>query len=349
MACEIIDGFDHYSQANMLEEGWINPGGLSVVGRFGGNGWQAFNSAHADRVLPFGSLASRVIGFALLPGGNVNAIATVTDVFRISDGGTATANVQLQLRLVSGFLQIVRGISGSGGTTLATATTGPTMLSGLWYYVEIKVTIHPSAGSVEVHVSDGVASTVVINITGVNTQNTANATFDTISFIGQTAVSSNIYDDFYSNDLTGSVNNDFEGESRIQTQNMAVNGHLHQWTPLSSTNISNIDEVHGDNDTTYNLSSTVGQIDTFVPLPLTVTGPIAAVQLNINARKDDVSARAVSGVVSDGTTDHVNATSHGLFSTYTNLRDMYETNPNTSAAWTQTSFNAAQFGYKMNA
>jgi hypothetical protein len=128
---------------------------------------------------------------------------------------------------------------------------------------------------------------------------------------------------------------------------MNTNGHSVQWTPLASTNVSQIDETLVDNDTSYNLSATVGQIDTFNPKNLGTTTPILAVQTVITARKDDVGARSISADIYDGSTDHINATAHGLLSSYTGFFDIYETDPSTSAQWTQAGFNARQFGYKM--
>lgn len=353
MSFEYADGFDNYSQTNMAEEGWVNPGGVMVPGRFGGQAWNAFNAANATRILPLGSLASRVIGFAFAPAGNINSLNTFPDFFRVVDGGgvLSTANTQLQFGLSAGRIQVYRGANGAGGTLLGTAAAGTELRSGLWYYVEIKVTIDAVSGSVKVNVSDGVSSTTVLNLSSINTKNTANSTFDTISLFeasGGPLGGASSYDDLYVCTLAGAVNNDFLGEVRIQTQYMASNGHVNQWTPLSGTNASNIDETLIDNDTSYNSSNTVGQLDLFNAHALVVSGgTIPAVVMKIYARKDDVSARAISSVIYDGASDIVNATSHGLFSSYLSMIDVYETDPSTSSPWTQALFNARQFGVKM--
>lgn len=352
MAFEYADGFDNYAQANMIEEGWVNPGGQMTAGRFGGQAWIASNGTDATRILSLGSLASRVIGFAFRPAGNINALATTNEFLRISDSGgvLSSGRTQVMLGLLNGRITVYRGVNGSGGTLLTTSSTGPLILSGLWYYVEVKVTVNSASGSVEINLSDGVSSTNVVNISGANTQTTASATFDTMSLIqdGTPVGGSNTFDDLYVLTLSGAVNNTFLGEVRIQSKYMATNGHINQWTPLSSTNASQIDETLIDNDTTYNSSSTVGQLDLFNAQALSISGgSIAAVVMKIYARKDDVSARAISSVVYDGATDIVNATSHGLFSTYLSMIDVYETDPSTSSAWTTAIFNARQFGVKM--
>jgi hypothetical protein len=344
MAVEFFDGFDNYAIANIAEYGWIIGGSPGMVaGRFGGQAFFCANSGSAYQLLPSGSLATRVIGFAFQPGGTQNAITLTTDILRISDGGTASGNCQLQFNTsAAGFVNVFRGV---GGTLLAQSSTGPVLLSGVWYYIEVKVTISSTVGAVQVNVSDGVASTTVINISGVNTQNTANATFN---YIGLQANGHNsLYDDLYVVTPTGGVSTTFLGESRVQTIGMNTNGHSVQWTPLTSTNVSQIDETLVDNDTSYNLSATVGQIDTFNPKNLGTTTPILAVQTVITARKDDVGARSISADIYDGTTDHINATAHGLSSSYQGFFDIYETDPSTSAQWTQAGFNARQFGYKM--
>jgi hypothetical protein len=348
MAVEFFDGFDNYSVANMGEYGWTAAGATGGP-RFGttGQSWNGFSNNSASYGLPLGSLATRIIGFALNIGGTANQAGNVTKVLRLNDGGDVTADVQLEFGIASGFLNVYRGVNGSGGTLLAQASTGPTMLGGLWYYVEVKATIG-AAGAVQVNVSDGVASTTVINISGVNTQNTVNATFNRIWISGSNGTSVTCaYDDLYVVTPTGGVSTTFLGESRVQTIGMNTNGHSVQWTPLASTNVSQIDETLVDNDTSYNLSATVGQIDTFNPKNLGTTTPILAVQTVITARKDDVGARSISADIYDGSTDHINATAHGLLSSYTGFFDIYETDPSTSAQWTQAGFNARQFGYKM--
>lgn len=349
MSCEFLEGFDHYAVAQMAQKGWvIFTGGVMQPGRWTGQCWQTFNSANIQYPLPLGNLASRVIGFAFQPeGGAAGSIYTGTDMFRLCDGlnggGVTAAETQLQFQVAAGgYIQVVRGVNGSGGTILATASTGPTLTNGTWYYIEVKVTISAGAGAVQVNISNGVTTTTVINISGVNTQNTANATFSSIWIGGPKAN----FDDMYVFTTAGSVNNTFNGESRIIPVWMNSNGHSTQFTPLASTNVSQIDETLVDDDTSYNSSSTVGNIDAFNPQTLSSNGPIAAVQTNLTARKDDVSARSVAVDIYDGTTDFI-GTTHGITSSYADYLDVYEKDPSTSAAWTVAVFNSRQFGYKM--
>jgi len=347
MSLEFMDGFDHYSTGNMPQKGWVGGGGGMATGRFGGQAWNTFNNATSSYLLPAGSLATRIVGIAFNPGNTPGNISSLNNLITLFDTTANTAGTQLQFRIVTGFIQVVRGVSGSGGTVLATASTGPTLKNNTWYYLEIKATIGAS-GSVQVNISDGVASTTIINISGVNTQNTANATFNGIWLNGDYLSGfATQYDDLYVCTTAGAVNNTFLGESRVTPIWMSSNGHSTQWTPLTSTNVSQINETLVDDDTSYNLSSTVGQIDAFVPRNLGTTTPILAVQTNLTARKDDVGARSIAADVYDGTTDHINANSHGLLSSYTDFLDVYETDPSTSAQWTQSGFNARQFGYKM--
>lgn len=353
MSLEFVDGFDHYSSSNMSQKGWVNPTGtLFSPGRFGGNAWSSFNNGNATRIMPSGSLSSRVIGFALNPGGNINSVATgINDFFRVLDsaGALSTATTQLQFGISSGQVTVYRGVNGSGGTLLGTSSGGPTIMAGLWYYIEIKVTIDNTAGSVQIRISDGASSTTILSLSGLDTQNTANATFDTISLLQVTgSPGSNGYDDLYVCTLAGSVNNTFLGEVRVQTIYPTSDGHSTQWTPNSgANNFSRVNETLVDDDTSFVSSATPGQIDTYNHGALVSAGAILGVQTNITARKDDVGSRSIAADVYDGTTDFVNSNAHGLLSSYQDFTDIYETDPSTGLPWTAANFNARQFGVLM--
>lgn len=143
-------------------------------------------------------------------------------------------------------------------------------------------------------------------------------------------------------------------------------GGVTQWTPLSSTNVSNVDEgfTSTDGDSTYNSSSTTGQIDTFTYADYGITAPstpIGGVELLTSLR------RTVTG----GTTPVMRAVCRiGGVNYFTNFIDsilngvtipgaiqndtsyhwhsaVFYTNPATGALWTYTDIDAAEFGYEL--
>lgn len=350
MSLEFIDGFDHYGLTNMAQKGWaVSSGGITTPGRFGGQAFNTFGilGGFAAIILPAGSLATRIVGFAFNPGGPANTVRTLDGIIALEDG-TGSPNIQLQFNMVNGFITVYRGVHGTGGTLLATATTGPQMVCGIWYYIEIAATIGAS-GSVQVNISDGAASTTIINITGANTQNTANPSMNRISLLADngnnTTTNACSYDDLYVCTPTGAVNNTFLGEVRVQTIYPVSDGHAAQWAPnTGSGNFSKVNETLVDDDTTFVSSSTPGQLDSYNHAPLVTPGTIFGVQTNVTARKDDAGARSVAVDVYDGLTDFVNSNAHGMLSGYQDFMDIYETDPSTGVPWTVASFNARQFG-----
>ena len=226
------------------------------------------------------------------------------------------------------------------GTTLATGTT--TITNATWFYLQIKAKIHDTTGSVQIKVN----GTDEINISGVDTRNGATGVVDNI-WMGES--SQREYDDMVFMDTSGSSLNDFLLERRIETLLVDGAGATTQWTPSAGANFENVDDpISGiDDDTTYNKSSTTGQKDTFSFGNLSgIAGTISAVQVNMVTRKDDAGLHSVKPVVRHSGTDY-DGTEVFLPEQYVYKRQVYTTNPGTSAAWTVANVNAAQFGYKL--
>jgi hypothetical protein len=103
-----------------------------------------------------------------------------------------------------------------------------------------------------------------------------------------------------------------------------------------------------DGDTTYTSSSTLGQHDLFTVanLPI-VPANILAVQQRVIARKDDAGARELQTELKSGTTT-VQGTSTAISTSYGALITIYETDPNTSGAWSTAAVNALEAGYKVS-
>src|SRR5262249_10906170 len=146
--------------------------------------------------------------------------------------------------------------SGRGGAVLAFTPMafGP----NFWYYLEIGATVATSGGTATVRV-DG---KTVISFTGnTKTAGTLHST-DAVSW-GFWSPSLTTYsaDDLYVCDATGTTNNNFLGDVRIQSLLPNGAGASTQFTPTGSgTNYLNVNDVP-DVATTYNSSSTVGDRD----------------------------------------------------------------------------------------
>jgi hypothetical protein len=347
MAVLGFEGFDYFQGASV---------GPDLASKPGWTFSQPTNWGKAVGLLGGGAIsqttqAGRFATFT--PGGNYGTIIAgirwrqdnpilLIDVLRFYDG----ANVQCGVSVTAaGNLTFWRG---TNATVLATGTS--TLFATGWYAIECKVTFSTSGNSdgsfsvklngiVEISASGTVDNTTTTNATGTGVA---------IGFNNNSASTYN--DDFYMCDNSGSVGNDFLStttatwrvETAFPTSNNAV-----AFTPLASTNVSQIQETSEDGDTSYNWSATTGQVDTFNNAALSSTPTtIWGVDVVTYMRKDDVTSQTVRTKLISGAT-----TSNGASKTpdtlYRFFSDMYLTDPNTAGlAWTGTTVNAAKIGYE---
>jgi hypothetical protein len=196
-----------------------------------------------------------------------------------------------------------------------------------WYYIEVKVTIDSTVGAVEVRVG-GITD---IKLTGVNTvatdplnpghgNNLANnfLFFPDFSYGGFITISSGVlsanfngpplyYDDIYICDTTGSFNNDFLGDQRIQTLFATGAGAHTDWSPSSGANYTDINEVNVDDDSSYVSSSSTGNIDTYA-FGSTTLPKVSAIAVNLISRYDDAGPHSVAPDLYISSTDYVGVT-----------------------------------------
>jgi hypothetical protein len=233
------------------------------------------------------------------------------------------------------------------GTTLATSSSSLSISTQ--YFIETKVAINDTTGSVEVKVNG--SSTGWINITSQDTKNTANASANVIQISG-IATSNTDFDDLVICDGQGSTNNDFLGDVRVDCYLPSGNGNSSQLTGSdgnSTDNYALVDEASQNGDTDYVQSATVAQKDTYAYTDMSHTpSSIFGLQINMVAKKDDSGNRSIQSVVRSGGSD-TDGSAQALSTTYACYREIRETDPNTAAAWTRTNLNSAEFGVKVAA
>ena len=113
----------------------------------------------------------------------------------------------------------------------------------------------------------------------------------------------------------------------------------------TGSNALNVAETSIDYDTSYNVVPVGANQDTFLHGALSSTpATIYAVAVSASVRKDDVTVvTAQTTLISGGTTQQ--GATQSPSSSYLFMRDIYQNDPNTSAAWTGTAVNAAAIGY----
>jgi hypothetical protein len=338
MALTLIEGFDHVDLATMRQKGWnlstTSAGELIVSGRITGNGYwlRQFPTTQLYKAFP-AAQTTTIAGFAIkiphLP------LAT-TAVFIIGGGGYVGFNTAGRLVLFN-----------VSGTAVATGTTAVT--AGSWNFVEVKLVCGGSSGTGTVHLNGAaeIAATTGnfgSSHTDVELQYEYGASDPWTEATPANGLS---WDDVYVCDASGSLNNDFLGDSHVETIYPAGDGYHHDWTPSSGTShYALVDEEPPDGDTTYNYTQTVGAIDTYTMNDLLVSiGPIYGVQVVADLRKDDAGFRQAATVLRRASTDYVGAT-RTLNTTYQPYTDLYNVDPSTSAAWDIPGVNAAEFGVK---
>jgi len=334
MSLEFIESFDHFTNNANLIRKWTGPtssavGGFNqTTGRFGGKSFEiGWAGDYWSNQLP--ANATKVVGFAL----RTAASWSTTALCGFRDSGTAQVELNIDN---TGHLYMTR----NGTAVGSAAATG--LATNTWYYVEWKVTIGASA-AYEVRV-DG---TTVITGTG-NTQN-AGSTINEFR-VGVTATTGSGWfqlDDLYIVNTSGTLNNNFLGECQVFMNLPTADGSATQWTPSTgSTHWPNVDDSNPDDDSTYNSSGVVGQIDLQTVPSITPTGAILGVQTVLTARKDDVATRQIADQCKSGSTTNTGST-QTMASAYGMFRQIRETDPNTGVQWTSGALNAAEWGVKV--
>lgn len=210
-----------------------------------------------------------------------------------------------------------------------------------WNYIEAKITFS-STGSYDIRVN----GVTVMSGTG-NTDQTSQGTTNLVQF-GHVQNKRLQYDDFYICDDSGTVNNNFLGEVYVQKVRPNAAGDDADFTPSSGDNYAAVDEDTIDDDSTYVESRTANEKDLYhyENLDSGVVGTIFGVIAKPVLKKTDGGARTYRLLAKSGSTETNSGTRYPSVS-YVRQGYIWETDPDTSAQWTVSGFNAAQFGLQV--
>lgn len=208
-------------------------------------------------------------------------------------------------------VQIVRG-----ATVLATsAATFPVTASTTrgWITFQLKVTVHPSAGTYEVRAWDWLetSSTVIAGATSQNTANQGTAGADRVRFSLAASGAAMTFDDMVVMDGTGSVNNDFTSAPILVYGELPasdVAGEL-DWIPSGGGSQASLvdDPATGDGFTDEITSDIVGDVSLFnftnaqvALIPSSGTPTILGIMVDVEAQMKTSGTRTVHVQVKDG-------------------------------------------------
>jgi len=343
MALLMFEGFDHLAASSpqlllAQKTGWSMTGsGGSRDASLNGAGF-AIGGSNTSTNLTFadgGNHTTLIVGFRYRAWQALGA----NTVMLLRDGGSTQIGLSLNS---NNYLYVWRGTT---ATVLAIGTTKIEI--GNIYGIELKVTFATGAtGSYELRID----SATEVSGSSVQTASTGNSYATGITFLASAFGIGQTWDDLYLCDDTGGAPaNDFLGSAtkafRIETLFPTTDDSV-TFTPLSSTNVSNVDETAVDSDTTYNYSTNKGDIDTFNHGSLAYTPiDIIGVAINAFARKDDLTAETVRTKLKSGATT-ANGAGTLMRSSYVGSQDFWVTDPNTAAAWSATNVNATKIGYE---
>lgn len=250
------------------------------------------------------------------------------------------SSTQCTLGFVSdGSFRVLNGTS----TQLDISSTGLWSINN-WFFLEFKVVIGNAGSWVAKLWNDSATLLATLSGSG-DIQATANSTADFVIF-----GSSNI--DPHFDDISIDVGGNLLGICRVETLYPNAAGDLAQWTrggTDSGANWSQVNDAVKDG-ADWVQSSAADQYDLYNIEPRSITGTPKAVQVNALGRRVSGGANPaqfkmvlrIGGVTYEGTK------TLGYTSTAAdeNRFDVWNNNPATGVAWTDSDINSLQIGYK---
>lgn len=348
MALLFCESFDHADINHLTSGKWSYQNSTPALstGRNSGLAWFTTiggGSRILGKILS-SNYSTLIIGFAFRVNSSIGG-SLGSNIFKFLDGTTQQVALWINTSMQ---LAVYRQ-----GTLLG---TGSTILSlNAWYYFEIKcVFATGTGGSITVKIN----TVSEIALTSINTAPSGVAQCNRFEIGTDNANSSNntansLYDDLYLCDTSGSKNNNYLGDVRIDAIFPNGVGNYSQFTNSagnSTNNYSYIDENSGtypNDDTDYIADGTINHRDSSTMSDLSTTPTtIYGIQVSAYVRKDDAGAKQFCTFLRTASTDYDNS---AVFATdsYSYARSIHELNPNGSVDWTATTINSLELGIKV--
>lgn len=287
------------------------------------------------------STDTMIVGFGINVAQNDTGNIQIVQFY---EGNLVTRHLGLWISVDNGATVDILIVNGALGVI---ATLAGAIPLSTWTYIELKTKIHDTTGTWEVW-KNGVS---IGSASGVDTRNGGTAGVIGSILIGNDIGNSNnyqvSYDDLVVIDTSGSApNNDRIGDVRVAALFPTGAGNYTQWTPSAGSNFQNVDDASPNDDTDYNSEATAGDKDTFAMgnLPTTASA-VYAIAESVRYRKDDAGSSTIRQLLRISSTDYEGG-DISVADGYLYTRAIRETNPNTSAAWTQSDVDGLEAGYK---
>ncbi|MHC4238560.1 MAG: hypothetical protein ACYSUC_02210 [Planctomycetota bacterium] len=339
MAMIFFDSCGDYYDSDTGNQVWTrwsaSPSVLTTGGRRSSAGIELGQNDEVSCVFDPG-VSNIFVGFAF----KVPSLTFLNELLWLREGDTTHINFETD---TGGVLRCERN-----GTFLGASPAG-TIFENTWHYLECHVIVADgTGGSVEVRI-DGAT---VINLSSIDTRNGGNGVIDTVLFDFATGGVQATIDDFYILDTTGTApQNTFLGDVHVNAVLPDGDGFSSAFDttfPSSpTTHYTKVDESPHTGDTDYNETPTVNDVDLFdyAALP-TITGgsTVISVKAAAASKKPDGSLAQMRLVTRPTSTTFNGAKTNTLQSDYKYKFEIWDDDPQASAAWTDSTINAAEFG-----
>lgn len=293
-----------------------------------------------------GGANGEILTYALASG----AITTVGSAFRVwcsrlpPDTSSATG---IEFRTVSNtpLYQVAIQPNGAisllnnGPNNVVATTTGPVVTANAWWHIEVKFTVGAGTGALEVRVE----GQTVLSLTAQAFGSTGIGIVGWGPMFGTASGANPFYKDVVVWNTSGSLNNNFLGSvlvaSLVTNSDVTVGG----WTNTGGASHNAILAQSPPVDATVFTAAAVPPVTAMVlgmtDLPTNVTSVKALMTMVRATKVDGGDGSLQTSLVSGASTG--SGANRPITTTPTYWRDVFETDPATSAPWTLTAANAA--------
>jgi len=339
MALLFVDGFDHFDPQALKPDGVPNYGYAKaqyapqcerVPGRRSASSALRFpaNTQGVAMVREIGYGVSRVIvgcalRLSLLPPNRFPLLFVRT---------ASSQRYELSVNSI--------GLLGLGQGGWPTGESLRAISAQTWNHLELKVVEGNGTGLLELRVN----SQTWLTISGQSIPTGGNLVAGGVCWADQPWPVELLFDDFYLADGSGTRNNDYLGDVRIDALHPTGAGTFSQWTPSGAgQNWEMVDEPLPDHSD-YVTATNTGDRDSyaFQPLPAMNTPTVLGVQVTALAKKTDAGAGTLKALTQSGATV-ATGTAQALTTDPTYLTTVFEQTA-TGVDWTEAELNAAEFG-----
>lgn len=352
MTTLFAENFTDYTTAStssLNNGGWASQDGSAVTTasnqrRAGVNSFQLDYNETVVRSLAFGG-SEFFFSFAFRIGVMPSGVSSITEMLNLqSSAGTTQFGVAVTN--AGEYYMLTNGVS--------YLSSGAGIIAGVWYWIQGKLVISDTVGSIELR--DGSGNTIRA-VTGIDTK-PSTQTVPSIVRIGSTNSSATNSDgnltDLHIWDNTGSICNTWTEATQIDNFYPNAAGGLTQWTPSAGANWECVDEVPlATTDYVYADAEDATTTDLYEFQNLTETpSEIYSVVVSAVAFKDNAGPGNLELLADSGSGSPSIGSSSGLAlpaNGYARVFYVRETDPGTGAAWDATGFNSAEFGIRVAA